>query len=85
MTDRTLSHRALIRRSRLWTTGACMASLMLALGLLLSGHLAHGALLMLVPVFLFKHSSLGRRKVSAGQAWQPAASAAEHRKWRKAA
>jgi len=60
------------RRSRYWATAACCITLVGGLWALASGHVIHGALLLLAALTLVKGSVWGRR----GRGRPPAARAA---------
>lgn len=73
-------------RIRYLSTIACMLTALTAVGILASGHLIHGALLMLGAMLLLPGSVLGRRhRQHLNEATLAPSTPAPPRRWRKAA
>ena len=79
---------SLWKRSRYWTTLACVLASVSGLLTMLAGHSLHGALLLLAGLALVQGSIWGRRgkrHAAAESMHEVTVETADSRKWRKAA
>lgn len=86
MPGSTLHPTSIRKRLRYLTTIACALTALTAVGILASGHVIHGALLMLGAMLLLPSSIFGRRhRQHLSEATLASSTPAPPRRWRKAA